>query len=829
MSQIPDALIEVTYSLIPVFGQEDFDDVFELSAGEFTVGEQYQIRNELIRLCEPCEKVIDLRGEVDEKCKKFLHKGRVHYLDTLARETFEEGVERYGHYTVGVWEEVTNTGNNFRVMQARAEQERLNAQKYERQRKAEKLQNILATKLHYSNDNYPAHVIGFGDYFNRAEERMNYAVGAKLIFEDDRSCEATTKDLSVTGLFLRIPLSEKIELGDKVRVVLSEQLPKYKEIAQEGVEYEVKRIECIDKVFWLGLNRTYSEVKDLFSDYARELIAGNKIVYKVNLDNAIDAVLKMGHEQVFFARSMTMTVFVEDLHGQKRLPYALTSGPNESNLKYFEDDSGKQYLPSILSGRLLNQLLDGADSCLLYCFTHRIEGQLLYFAAFSWQLDEDPEIKRLFLGYGSKKDSWKVFKVCPIALEKEDADSSFVVPKRSSEDAEETSVSTRSDVIDLGKLSHALMLTEVNDKVSNHAYEQLGFNSELMSEITRFQINYNSGAYALKWVKFGLEELRHEPRFSYKTKVFVNFDNGMKLESTSVDFSARGVQISLPRAMAVNIGDTVGLTFPLLQKITRQLVLDKLQYRVVRTVNDQKTLYLQAIEIEEVMHHGVKFFKDLIKRNQHKLTLVTESTEQMRLTRALKNLVQKRLSGIPFYINRVSGQLRLTKLVGSINSHPLLERLKSDEFMGKVNIAQLMNNDAFETFIGAFAKGVSNPSECKSMLLFVAVSDDDIKVKTDFELFDEPKQKAFVEQALSQGDIYCFKVYLFGVARVQLRKIADELEYIHHYAQHKSKYIALSLTRIISVGEFVDISEFVMDYLAVKKTDVLDEISADIL
>lgn len=814
MSSLSHALLEVTYSLIPVFGQDDFDDVFEMSAGEFTVGDQYKIRNELIRLCEPCEKVIDLRGEVDQKCRKFVYKGRVHYLDEIAKETFEQGVERFGNYTTGVWEEVTNTGNNFRVMQKRAEQERLNAQKYERLRKAEKLQNILATKLHYDEDNYPAHVIGFGDYFNRAEERMNYAVAAKLTFADGRSCEATTKDLSVTGLFLRIPLCEQVEMDEAVKVVLSEQLNRYKEIAPEGIEYQIKRIEAIDKVIWLGLNRTYSEAEDLFSDYAKELIASNKFVYKVNLDNAIDAVLKMGHEQVFFARAMTMALFVHNNGGHLSLKYGLCSGPNEENLKYFVDDSARQYLPSLFSGSILKRLCSGEpERCLLYCFTHKVEGNLLYFAAFDWQLAQDDELYRLFVGYGSKKDSWKVFSVCCVRLEQADAAVTFSVPGKVLSENETTMQGpTDGGAMDeLANVGHALLLTEVVDELSCRCYGQLGFDSELMAKITQFQLAQTQAD--ISWLKYGLEELRNEPRFAYKTKVFVGFDNGMRLEATSVDFSARGVMVALPRPMAAQKRDIVRLSFPLLQKITRQLQLDNLQYRVVGTVNDQKTLYLQAVEVEEQMHHGVKFFKDLIKRNQHKLTLVSESTQQMRLTRALKNLIQKRLNAMVFFINRVNGRLRLTKLVSGDKPHPLLEKLKSDEFMGKVNIAQLMANSTFESFIASFAKGVDEPSKYQTMQLFVAVSEQGLVVKSNAELNNETLQRAFVESAEKDGQFYCFKAFLFGVARVQLRKIADELEYIHHYAQHKSKYIALSLTRIISVGELVDVSDFVRDYL----------------
>ena len=43
-------------------------------------------------------------------------KEKTHYLDDLARQVFEENVNYYGGYTFGVYEEVTNTENNFRVI-----------------------------------------------------------------------------------------------------------------------------------------------------------------------------------------------------------------------------------------------------------------------------------------------------------------------------------------------------------------------------------------------------------------------------------------------------------------------------------------------------------------------------------------------------------------------------------------------------------------------------------------------------------------------------------------------------------------------------------------
>ena len=161
---------------------------------------------------------------------------------------------------------------------------------------------------------------------------------------------------------------------------------------------------------------------------------------------------------------------------------------------------------------------------------------------------------------------------------------------------------------DVGNLTHALVMTEISDPLSRELFKKRGYDTALMAEITQFQVHLNDSGLPLKRVNFGLDELRHEPRFSYKTKVFVKFANGIRLESTSVDFSARGLRILLPKAMETQPLEVVQLAFPLLQQITKKLDLNHLDYRIVGTRNDQKTLYLRAVTIEGIVHHGVKFF-----------------------------------------------------------------------------------------------------------------------------------------------------------------------------------------------------------------------------
>ena len=879
MSQLDQALLALVEVLIPRYGQSDYEQVLEDTVAHLNVGEQFTVGTEVARVCERCEKVIDLRKSVKAKCRKFIYGGRVHYLDELAIETFNQGIEKFGLYTVGVFEAVKNAENNIEVQKLQAAQQHLEALKKEQQRKAQKLQHIMAAKLSYDASLYPIHLIRFGEYLNRQEERMNYSVPAKVKLVDGTVIDAVTKDLSLLGIYLRIGQEHKVSIDDRVSVTLSAQGSEYQSKVGNGIEYQIKRLEYLDGVIWLGLSRTVhasdgqtgsgSELA-WYDAYINNLIASNKFVYKVNLDNAIDAALKQGHEQVFFARTISACVFIETLGSTKRVKYGLGSGRSVAMMEYFRD--GKRcYLSSLLTANVLTKLAQ-QQGHYLYCFTHRVENQLLYFAAFDWQLNENEQVGQLFRGYGAKKDSWRVFKVqlVDFAARLKDAgmdmtqglnNGVFVLPnehtteqkaeqraeQQSQSSNEETSTDTQTNRLpDLTALKSAVIFTPVNAPIDEQCFAARAYDANLMASIKDFQLHYLPSAGAgVDWLYCGLEELRHESRYRYKTKVLVDIDgmNGRMIEGTSADFSARGLQLVVPTSIPVQQGQVIHLSFPLLQKITRTLILSDLPYQVVRTDVEQKVIYLQAKVDDGGTHHGVRFFRDLIKRNAKKLPLLTESAKRLNLVNGLKCLYQRYLVTAPCYINKVDGHNRLTKLVLGNEVIKGLSLLTETDEQGQLlsstlNLAPLYANEHLAEFINTGAglnTGVDakvdddklrsidvfigvKPNEQLDALADDAVLDDDVTdlrltVATSLELFSYSLQQKFAEQCISEGEFLAMRLYLCPVERVEVRKLANELAYIHHYAQHKSVYIAKLLTRIGYVGEWVDISDYVLQYL----------------
>ena len=102
--------------------------VFAILTLDIPKPKQFLLKMELKRLGQPCNYYIDLRGRVDGEVRPYDHGGKTHYMDDTAVKAFERGIKRYGRYTLGLYEEVMNTDNNYRVRHKQQTEQRLQAQ-----------------------------------------------------------------------------------------------------------------------------------------------------------------------------------------------------------------------------------------------------------------------------------------------------------------------------------------------------------------------------------------------------------------------------------------------------------------------------------------------------------------------------------------------------------------------------------------------------------------------------------------------------------------------------------------------------------------------------
>ncbi|MGW8311581.1 MAG: hypothetical protein ACWGNB_11025, partial [Thiogranum sp.] len=73
-------------------------------------------RMEESRLTRPCFQTIDMRGRVAGECRRYAFNDRIHYLDDVSFQLFEQGLQNNnGVYTVGTFEAIMGRAHTLQA------------------------------------------------------------------------------------------------------------------------------------------------------------------------------------------------------------------------------------------------------------------------------------------------------------------------------------------------------------------------------------------------------------------------------------------------------------------------------------------------------------------------------------------------------------------------------------------------------------------------------------------------------------------------------------------------------------------------------------------
>ena len=91
--------------------------ITEIVVGGSDTGRFLQ-RLEESRLTRPCFQTIDMRGRVAGACRPYAFNDRIHYLDDVSFQMFEQGLqENNGVYTVGTFEAIVGGAHTIQAQQ----------------------------------------------------------------------------------------------------------------------------------------------------------------------------------------------------------------------------------------------------------------------------------------------------------------------------------------------------------------------------------------------------------------------------------------------------------------------------------------------------------------------------------------------------------------------------------------------------------------------------------------------------------------------------------------------------------------------------------------
>ncbi|CAM5225486.1 hypothetical protein [Alishewanella longhuensis] len=176
----------------------EFEQTFASLTASLPKSKQFLLKMELKRLAQPCNYFINLRGHVDGDVKPYQYMEKTHYLDSTAQQIFEEGIRDYGEYTLGVYEDVMNAENNYRVRHRKETEERVK-NTLENLRKGPVIPdspNITEKATTEEEPPKPNKLVQFGLYIKRCEEQINFGIEVEVRYNEQRFNAMTSNYLS---------------------------------------------------------------------------------------------------------------------------------------------------------------------------------------------------------------------------------------------------------------------------------------------------------------------------------------------------------------------------------------------------------------------------------------------------------------------------------------------------------------------------------------------------------------------------------------------------------------------------------------------------------
>ncbi|MFT4941500.1 MAG: hypothetical protein ACI88A_004570 [Paraglaciecola sp.] len=805
MSQDLEQYHDIIEQLKPMINEPEFNQVLNQVAASVPKQKRFLLKMELKRLARPCIRLIDLRGHVDGKCRIYQYEGKDHYLDDVAIEVFERQVRSFGEYTIGVHEAVVNTENNFRVM-------------YKRQQAEKKNVNNPQSQKNIATD-YQAKLIEFGNFAQRNEERMNYSVNIELFSELNKSIQATTIDISVSGLKIKVSKEHLFKPGERMIVQFRGLENDHSLDKRHGIHYVVGAVEPGKDDQRLNLKRIFEMPTPTFDKFFERFIHGNKRRYKVNLDNTFDAIQNKTYEQYYIPSFASIPVFIEKNDGVYTPKFILANDCNRERIYFWSNELQDLKIGYLFTDERIRQCLTlplGQQETYIYVFNHFKNEKVYFYSATAEELNAKPNLKNVFLGYGSRKISWRIYKLQLTTMHPEQSYQPLSIA-----DSVNNSVKRQNQkpaprlMARLKKLSHIALLTDITDDVGTEHYQKIRINRDQLAQLKIFGHPRNRQPEPVSMFRFKYFNQRRETRFLLRTKILVKFDD-IVLEGNTQDISVHGLKMELERFFHGKESSTVQISFPQLQKVTKKYELTELHYTVQHLTTERNILHLHVVENE--LHTTAKqFFDELIRTNRSKLRAYRDEEEIPGIGEALRNIYSNNVLNVAIFLRKEgvtflpdaaatwSPPNRLTSLLyfqaepGNFNLYPLYRGLAGKHDFIQSTMGKLKTSDQpilRELFV-AYDPSMENISEA-------------IKSCFTDQFATSEQRRQFISQAMIHGQFIGIKMFLARAGRPDIETLQTELNYVGIYAVHRAKVLEEKLWNVSGVGDLVDVTDEIM-------------------
>lgn len=765
--------------LIPVYDSEDFNEVFQLLTQDETGPARLQMKLELNRIMAPCQKIIDLRGKVNGECRPYDLHGLTHWLDDVAINTYHRRITIYGgKYRTGLYDALTNTRNNFRVLH---QQEKLNPP---------------ITQQPERDTQFDAALIRFGHYLIREENRLQIATQVNLSLSLGQSVHGVTSDLSYSGAKFKVPSAFKYNLGQTIIArfpVLAEEHNDAR--LDKGTEYRILGIDSNkdnDSFKWLrlialGNNIAIKEAID------RSQKTTNNRTRNNHEDKIIQARTK-GYEHCFLKHTTSMPLFFSGTE----LKYSLLTEHNHGIWKDWHDERNQPVINHLLSkSRMAILGKSGLKQCstLIYSFQHEHNQKTFFYSAALPEMTQ--EQRQLFWQVGASRKSWRVTRLTVYPL--------------SPDDLERLQDVAEGMVEQFQQLTHIGVLQDLTNTQAQNDYRLTAKPKLPAKALMAFRHQRNPVCQA-KAIFFDPKPQRSEARFIYQTPIVLHHPKMGTVAGVSVDLSSRGLHLALAEPLQTKKDDKVTVKFTYFQKLDKNSPLGNMPYRIVRVSPDCRSIQLTTGNGEDALK-GEHFLRRLIKHNEAKLQLSQEALPTGELLLAMHQMLLTRLNCVPYFAEKRNHKVTL-KAIGSNFPLPTLPKLFNQLAGGN----HFSLYPVFKSRVNRMLAETMRPVEIHQpfiheLYLWVQRQGDNIQhIESKLlDEFDDVEQRiGFIKKARQHGEFIAIRITAVPVLNPMTALIRKELGELARLTMHRARTLEMEFSSLMGCGELFDITDEVL-------------------
>ncbi|MBW9267959.1 MAG: PilZ domain-containing protein [Candidatus Thiodiazotropha sp. (ex. Lucinisca nassula)] len=768
-------------------------------------------RVERQRLDSECLRPLDLRSYVKQPCKRFSYRGRTLWLDPEAHQLFLDGLKKNaGVFTVETYESILRQVAGEVTKSAQVNK---TGNRDSDTAGSQTIPVSLSSSAFVSDRAVNNLAIDLSYFEKRVYDRFKISLNMDVIW-NGQTYEAETRDISQSGLQLRVKTPIDISESDLVRVDVMPSVGR--QLDHPELDYRVVRIRRLLNDTLLALQCIESEAKDGLTVISDHIKTSTKaaLAEQTDPEDALLTAQALLAERFYMRSTSILPFFIfECQDGESPLRIIFGNQVNRRSLNAFGNSQGNYDFTSMITPKrikLLTRLAlrdSKADTLMaVYLSPEHAEPQVI----------ADLECKnykhwcRLVTRY-SDQPGFRVFKIVarvarrPVEMRIEDA----LEPLSDQSDR-----FVREMLMDAKTLSIVGAMIDVTDQALNcrrndhypdhNVYEEPIINSDDLQSLEPPQmvpIHY-------------IQENRSEDRFLGQMQVEVAVAGRLYLGKTR-DVSAHGLSVEITDPnLALVIERKATITFPKLEARSSSMARIKGTFRNVPAeivggpADGEQLLRLKISDASKGRQFSNAFSGFLAKR-QSGLLLETSHTLRAATSRLYSSIFIESSSTLPVFIYCRSQNDWTFRLGITASPSPLVSYFEVAD--GEFDFSVLAMNGRLQRIMQeATEQGSAEIILYLSRERRGSMPEFEIKSLAEFEISDETQRTDFVHHAMD-NDFRCVKIVVNHPDVPPKAEVEQAIDRLVQLSPGRCERLKTDFDNLIAIGDVVDITGLVED------------------